>query len=119
MEGAEPVMGAGAQLSVTDLRRSTRHPVDYQVIGEHRQRGDLKLHIVNLSAHGFMAQGNLGLGRGERLVIRLPEVGRIEAHLIWSSGERAGFQFERIIRANEFMALIDKLQPNPRLRSRR
>jgi hypothetical protein len=112
-------MGAGAQLSVTDMRRSTRHPVDYRVIGEHRQRGDVQLHIVNLSAHGFMAGGLTELGRGERVVIRLPEVGRIEAHLIWVSGERAGFQFERIIRASEFIALIDNLQPNPRLRGRR
>lgn len=112
-------MGAGAQLSVTDMRRSTRHPVDYRVMGEHRQLGDVHLHVVNLSAHGFMAQGELEIGRGERVVIRLPQVGRIEAHLIWSTGDRAGFQFERIIRANEFMALIDTLQPNPRLRARR
>jgi len=118
-------MGAGAQLSVTDLRRSTRHPVDFRVIGEHRQLGDVHLHIVNLSAHGFMAQadepgaGVFALGRGERLVIRLPHVGRIEAHLIWTTEDRAGFQFERIVRANEFSALIDTLQPNPRLRARR
>lgn len=112
-------MGHGAQLSVTDMRRSTRHPVDFRAIGEHRQKGDVHLHIVNISAHGFMAQGTLDLGRGERLVVRLPQIGRIEAHLIWASGERAGFQFERIIRANEFMGLIDTIQPNPRLRARR
>lgn len=113
-------MGLGAQLSVTDLRRSTRHPVDFRLIAEHRQRGDLHLHIVNVSAHGFMVQGvEHGLGRGERVNIRLPHIGRIEAHLIWVSGDRAGFQFERIIRMNEFMALIDEVQPNPRLRNRR
>jgi PilZ domain. len=112
-------MGAGAQLSVTDMRRSTRHPVDYRVIGEHRQLGDVELHIVNISAHGFMAQGELALGRGERVVIRLPEIGRIEAHLIWTNGDRAGFQFERIVRASEFVAMIDTLQPNPRLRAKR
>jgi hypothetical protein len=118
-------MGVGAQLSVTDLRRSTRHPVDFRVIGEHRLLGDMHLHVVNLSAHGFMAQAHgpgsalLGLGRGERLVIRLPHVGRIEAHLIWNTEDRAGFQFERIIRVSEFSALIDALQPNPRLRARR
>lgn len=112
-------MAGGAQLSVTDMRRATRHPVDCKIMAEHRQRGDLHLHIVNVSAHGFMASGDIGLGRGERVIIRLPHVGRIEAHLIWISGDRAGFQFERIIRVNEFMALIDELQPNPRLRSRR
>ena len=112
-------MGAGAQLTVTDMRRATRHPVDHKVIGEHRRLGDVHIHIVNISAHGFMANGPLELTRGERVVIRLPEVGRIEAHLIWATEDRAGFQFERIIRLDDFMALIDTIQPNPRLRKLR
>ncbi len=112
-------MATGAQLTVTDLRRATRHPVDHKVIGEHRRMGDLHLHITNLSAHGFMSSDAAGLGRGERVVIRLPVVGRIEAHLIWATEDRAGFQFERIIRLEDFMQMIDTLQPNPRLRARR
>ena len=110
-------MSAGAQLSVTDKRRAARHPVDYSVIAEHRQLGDLPLH--NVSAQGFMVDGDLGLERGERVVMRLPVVGRIEAHLIWSHEGRAGFQFERIIRVDDFLKLVDTLQPNPRLRPRR
>ena len=109
-------MGAGAQLTVTDLRRAARHPVDYKVIGEHRRLGDVHLHVVNVSAHGFMVEGDVGLTRGERVVIRLPELGRIEAHLIWIAEGRAGFQFERIVRFEDFMRMIDMLQPNPRLR---
>jgi hypothetical protein len=112
-------MATGAQLTVTDLRRATRHPIDYKVIGEHRALGDVHIHVTNISAHGFMADGPLELGRGERIVIRLPVVGRIEAHLIWSTEERAGFQFERIIRLEDFVSLIDTLQPNPRLRRSR
>ncbi len=112
-------MNAGAQLSVTDMRRAVRHPVDHKVIGEHRQLGDVHLQIVNLSAHGFMAKGGHGLGRGERVNIRLPSIGRIEAHLIWSHEERCGFQFERIIRSDDFLKLLDAMQPNPRLRARR
>ena len=112
-------MGAGAQLTVTDMRRATRHPVDHKVIGEHRRPGDVHIHIVNISAHGFMANGPLDLSRGERVVIRLPEVGRIEAHLIWTTDDRSGFQFERIIRLDDFMRMIDTLQPNPRLRRKR
>ncbi|HEX4847508.1 MAG TPA: PilZ domain-containing protein, partial [Novosphingobium sp.] len=49
----------------------------------------------------------------------MPEVGRIEAHLIWASEGRAGFQFERIIRLEDFMRMIEALQPNPRLRRSR
>lgn len=112
-------MGVGAQLSVTDLRRATRHPVDYMVIGEHRLLGDVHLHIMNLSAHGFMVEGNIPLGKGERVTIRLPGIGRIEAHLIWVTEDRAGFQFERIIRLEDFVRMIDSIQPNPRLRQSR
>lgn len=112
-------MSAGAQLTVTDLRRAARHPVDYKVIGEHRRLGDVPLHIINLSAHGFMTKGESGLQRGERVVVRLPELGRIEAHLIWTAEGRNGFQFERIIRVDDFMRMIDTLQPNPRLRRTR
>ena len=112
-------MGAGAQLTVTDMRRAARHPVDYKVIGEHRRLGDVHLHVVNISAHGFMVEGELDLTRGERVIIRLPELGRIEAHLIWVAEGRAGFQFERIVRFEDFMKMIDTLQPNPRLRRSR
>jgi hypothetical protein len=116
-------MAHGAQLSVTDLRRSARHPVDCPVIAEHRTRGDNKLHICNLSAHGFMVDGTREvpfpeLARGDRTIVRLPVIGRIEAHCIWTTQDRAGFQFERIIRVDDFMTMIEKLQPNPRLRRR-
>lgn len=112
-------MTAGAQLSITDMRRAARHPVDYPVIGEHRQMGDVHLRIVNISPQGFMAREIVSLGRGERIVIRLPVIGRIEAHLIWSTEDRAGFQFERVLRLDDFLQMIEALQPNPRLRSRR
>lgn len=112
-------MSVGAQLTVTDLRRATRHPVDHKVIAEHRRLGDVLMHIVNISAHGFMSEGGEALGRGERVTIRLPEVGRIEAHVIWVTDDRAGFQFERIIRLDDFMRMIDTIQPNPRLRKNR
>ena len=81
-------MSGGAQLSVTDLRRAARHPVDYRVIGEHRVLGDVLMHVVNISANGFMTNGELAMGRGERVTIRLPEVGRIEAFVIWKDRKR-------------------------------
>jgi len=109
----------GASLSVTDLRRAARHPVDFPAIAEHNAHGDMELHIANISAHGFMIDNARDLQRGDRVIIRLPVVGRIEAYVIWVRDERAGFQFERIIRLDDFMAVIDTLQPNPRLRKMR
>ncbi|WP_379550367.1 PilZ domain-containing protein [Erythrobacter sp. W53] len=112
-------MAAGAQLSVTDQRRMTRHPVDHPVIAEHFRDGDVHMHIANLSANGFMIDDADGLSRGDRVVLRLPNLGRIEAYCIWARDNRAGFQFERLIRMDEFDDLIDTLQPNPRLRRSR
>ncbi|MGB3471788.1 MAG: PilZ domain-containing protein [Erythrobacter sp.] len=112
-------MSAGANLSVTDMRRAARHPVDFPVIVEHFSRGDINLHVSNLSAHGFMVDDAGDLARGDRVIIRLPVVGRIEAYVIWTRDERAGFQFERIIRLDDFVSIIDTLQPNPRLRRKR
>ncbi len=112
-------MPVGAQLTVTDMRQAARHTVDYPVIGEHRRLGDIHLHVVNISAHGFMVDGDVQLVRGERVIIRLPKIGRIEAHLIWLAEGRAGFQFERIIRPDDFFTLIDTLQPNRHLRRSR
>ena len=112
-------MAAGAQLSVTDQRRMARHPVDHPVIAEHFRLGDMRMHIANLSSHGFMVDDARDLMRGDRVIVRLPVIGRIEAYVIWVRENRAGFQFERIIRVDDFMAVIDTLQPNPRLRRAR
>lgn len=112
-------MGAGAQLSVTDKRRMARHPVDHPVIAEHFRVGDMRMHVSNLSATGFMIDDAHDLARGDRVIIRLPIVGRIEAYCMWIRDNRAGFQFERIVRPDDFLAMIDQLQPNPRLRRAR
>jgi hypothetical protein len=112
-------MSAGAQLSVTDQRRMARHPVDHPVIAEHFRDGDIRMHIANLSANGFMIDDAQSLNRGDRIVVRLPVIGRIECYCIWTRDNRAGFQFERIIRIDDFLSVIDELQPNPRLRKPR
>ncbi|WP_295529329.1 PilZ domain-containing protein [Novosphingobium sp. Chol11] len=108
-------MSGGAQLSVTDQRSSTRHPVDLPMIGEHRRLGDIALNVINISTTGFMVRGEIALGRGERITVRLSQIGRIEAFVVWIEGERAGFQFERIIRLDDFMRMIKAMQPNPKL----
>ena len=111
-------MAGGAQLSVTDLRRSTRHPVDFRVIGEHLSHGDMDMRVVNISAHGFMIDPRADVARGDRVIVRLPTIGRIESYCIWVTEQRAGFQFERIIRLDDFMSMIGEIQPNPALRRR-
>lgn len=111
-------MIGGAQLSVTDLRQAARHPVDYPVLAEHRRIGDIHIRITNVSANGFMVDNDVSLGRGERVTLRLPEIGRIEAHVIWVSEGRAGFQFERILRPDAFASMVEQMQPRAKARPR-
>ena len=102
------------QIDDMDLRRAARHRADFQVIVESKQHGDQKVHISNVSAHGFMIDDNTLFERGDRVELRLPTVGRIEAHLIWSVEKRAGFQFERVVRLPDFMGLLEKVSPRLR-----
>jgi hypothetical protein len=111
-------MNSGARLSATDQRRPARHALDWSVLAFHRQRGDMPIHVANLSPHGFMIDNASGLARGDRLLVRLPVVGQIEALCMWIKDQRAGFQFERIIREDDLERLIRQLQPGTALRGR-
>jgi hypothetical protein len=101
----------GAQLHITDLRQQSRYPVGHTVKAEHRTFGDMRLVIANISRSGFMVEARNGVERGDRLEISLPIVGRIESFCIWKMGQRAGFQFERPIRSDEFDVMIEPMQP--------
>ncbi len=102
-------MGQVATNSEMDLRRAARHRASHKAIVESRRHGDKEVHIVNISAHGFMIECNTAFERGDRVELRLPAVGRIEAHMIWAVEDRAGFQFERVIRLPEFLALLEEV----------
>jgi len=109
-------MPGGAQLSVTDMRSSVRCPVDYETTGEHLTLGEMALHICNVSTQGFMVDGCSGMERGHRVIVRLPVVGRIEGCCVWTHDNRAGFQFERIIRPDDYEKMISAMKPKLRMR---
>jgi hypothetical protein len=80
-----------------------------QAVGRHHARYRQYL------AHGFMVGNKAELGRGERdhpPARRRPDRGAFDL----GTEDRAGFQFERIIRQDDFTTMIAALQPNPRLR---
>lgn len=97
-----------------DLRRAARHRADHKVIAENKTHGDRTIHIVNISAHGFMIDDNPVYERGDRIELRLPAVGRLEALVIWTVEKRAGFQFERVVRLPDFLALLEHIGPKLR-----
>jgi hypothetical protein len=95
----------------SDRREAMRHPVDYPLFAAHARRGDVKLRIVNISTAGFMANGDVALTAGERVTLRLPVIGEIEAHMVWADATRVGFRFERIVRLGDFTRLFVAMQP--------
>jgi hypothetical protein len=107
-------MAQALQNSDMDLRRAARHRANHKVIAESKLHGDQNIHIVNVSAHGFTIDNNPGYERGERVELRLPVIGRIEALVIWTVEQRAGFQFERVLRLPDFLALLDVIGPKSR-----
>ena len=104
-------MAKASPNSDAELRSKARHRANHKVIAESRQHGEKTIHIVNVSAHGFMIDGNPGYQRGERVELRLPVIGRIEALVTWTVEHRVGLQFERVLRLPDFLALLDVIDP--------
>lgn len=107
-------MGQAVPNPDLDFRIAARHRANHIVIAESKLRGDTHIHIINVSAHGFMIDDNPGFERGERVELRLPVIGRIEALVIWTSANRAGFQFERVLRLPNFLGLLEIISPKLR-----
>lgn len=92
-----------------DSRRATRFSVDFETICEFHPNQEMTVRIANISANGMMLVDPIDMAKGDRLTVRLPVAGRIEAYLMWSHEGRHGFKFERVIREPDFVAMLDKM----------
>jgi PilZ domain len=90
----------------SDHRLASRHPTDYAAPFAQRRLGEGKVMVSNISAQGCMIADCPDLQRGERIEIALPVVGRLDCHVVWQRDDRAGLHFERILRLDDFMALL-------------
>lgn len=103
-------MPSAAGQPIPDPRRATRFPVDFETICENRKDGEFTAKLTNVSAIGCqIVHDDIDIQKGDRIVVRLPVAGRIEAFLVWSHNGRSGFEFERVIRADDFMEMIEKI----------
>ena len=102
-------MKSASPETTPDLRRATRFPVDFETICEIQPDLEIRVRIANISAIGMMLVDPIDMAKGDRVTVRLPVAGRIEAYLVWSHQGRHGFQFERVIREPDFMAMLDKI----------
>jgi hypothetical protein len=92
-----------------DSRRATRFSVDFETICEFHPHQEIGVRIANISAIGMMLADPIDMQKGDRVIVRLPVAGRIEAYLVWSHQGRHGFKFERVIREPDFVAMLDKI----------
>lgn len=53
--------------------------------------------IHNISAAGLLIETELPLSQGDRLAIDLPEAGRADAEIVWTSGQLYGCAFEQTL----------------------
>lgn len=102
-------MTSAPMMNRPDMRRATRFPVEFSTIAETRRDGEFRVEMTNVSAHGCQLVHETDLEKGDRVIVRLPVAGRIESVLVWSHGGRSGFEFERVIRQPDFMAMIDQI----------
>lgn len=93
-----------------DPRRATRFTVDFETICEVNPDQEMHVRIANISANGMMLVDPIDMAKGDRIIVRLPVAGRIEAYLVWSHQGRHGFKFERVIREPDFVAMLDKIK---------
>lgn len=98
------------ELIPDEARRTGRYHVDFKTIAEAHPHQEFTVRITNISAEGMMLSDSAPMEKATRIIVRLPVVGRIEAYVIWSHQDRCGFKFERVVREDEFMAMLDQIK---------
>ena len=96
-------------LARADPRRAEREEVGYRTSAIALDGGHHTLLVVNISPHGLMARCEEPLAAGNRIRVRLPEVGAIEAQVRWSLGGRLGCEFPEPIDLAPYYDLLAAL----------
>ena len=69
--------------------------------------------LVNISAHGFMAETEALIAPGSRIWLTLPAAGRVNALVVWAKSGRIGGEFAEAIE----VASVMEASPLPRANS--
>lgn len=89
-------------------RRTSRDLVDFKTtFSFYSGQGDL--HIVNISRLGLMGRTRAALGKSQRLVIRLPFCGEVEAMVRWVEDGRIGTEFLTSISEEKYARMLAQM----------
>ncbi len=80
-----------------DRRGSRRKALRLNVAGGSASRGSASVTVHDLSLTGVLIETSTSLAIGESFELDLPEAGKVQASIVWNSGEFFGCQFEQPI----------------------
>ena len=89
----------------SQVRRTGRDLVDFKTsFSSHMSSGDI--HIVNISRLGLMARTKEAIQKSERLILRLPHCGRVEALVRWVEDGRIGTEFVTPVSEQDYAKML-------------
>lgn len=92
-----------------DRREAPREEVYHRTRATLQTGQTIVVHLVNISAAGFMVRTENELQPGTPLLLRLPVVGDRPAEVRWSLAGRIGCQFMRPIELGDYLQLLGTL----------
>lgn len=69
--------------------------------------------VVDLSADGLRFRTDRTLDEGDQVTIKMPLIGRILAHVVWSKDGNTGVQFDESISSQDYIPLLRVLNIKP------
>ena len=90
----QPALSNGVSV---DGRRHSRRALQLHTSGVSQSGAPANVTIHNLSAVGLLIETRLELVPGERLAIGLPDVGTVDAEVVWVSEQLYGCAFEKAL----------------------
>jgi len=107
-----PMLAFFEEQPLNDRRRTVRRSLHLGVGG-----GGEPVTIHDLSLTGALIETSLPMLVGAMFEVDLPRVGRVEATIVWNSGEYYGCQFELPIAPSVLSAALLQAAPPPAERS--
>ena len=83
--------------SVLDDRREPRRAMQLETSGTLPGGAEANVTVHNLSTAGLLLETDLALEEGEVIAIELPEVGTVDANVVWHSDRLYGCAFEELL----------------------
>ena len=98
-----------AAMAVTESRGEHRDEVHHRTRAIGADGRGHTLLLVNISARGLMARCEAPFAVGDRIQVRMPVVGPVDAEVRWALGGRIGCQLDATIPLASYYAVLAEM----------